>query len=52
MYRGEYELVGAYLNFARANIRAGLAGDKYYEYAYGFGPTRARSQVHYCEDNI
>ncbi|NND67204.1 MAG: glutathione S-transferase family protein [Halioglobus sp.] len=33
-----------YLNFARANISAGLAGEKYYEYDYGFGPTRARTQ--------
>jgi glutathione S-transferase len=33
-----------YFGFARANIAAGLAGDKYYEYDYGFGPTRARTQ--------
>jgi len=33
-----------YFEFARANIAAGLAGEKYYEYDYGFGPTRARSQ--------
>lgn len=35
---------GTYLQFARANISAGLAGEKYYEYDYGFGPTRARTQ--------
>lgn len=34
----------SYLQFARANITAGLAGEKYYEYDYGFGPTRARTQ--------
>jgi glutathione S-transferase len=34
----------SYLRFATANIAAGLAGRKYYEYDYGFGPTRARSQ--------
>jgi glutathione S-transferase len=33
-----------YFRFARANIAAGLAGEKYYEYDYGFGPTRARTQ--------
>jgi glutathione S-transferase len=33
-----------YFKFARANITAGLAGEKYYEYDYGFGPTRARTQ--------
>ena len=33
-----------YLQFARANISAGLAGEKYYEYDYGYGPTRARTQ--------
>ncbi len=27
-----------------ANITAGLAGEKYYEYDYGFGPTRAHTQ--------
>ncbi len=37
-------LCGTYFSFARANIAAGLAGDKYYEYDYGFGPTRARTQ--------
>ncbi len=36
--------VGTYFNFARENIAAGLAGEKYYEYDYGFGPTRARTQ--------
>lgn len=34
----------SYLQFATANIAAGLAGEKYYEYDYGFGPTRARTQ--------
>ena len=34
----------SYLKFATANIAAGLAGEKYYEYDYGFGPTRARTQ--------
>ena len=33
-----------YFSFARANISAGLAGEKYYEYDYGYGPTRARTQ--------
>lgn len=35
---------GTYFQFASANIAAGLAGEKYYEYDYGFGPTRARTQ--------
>ena len=35
---------GTYFKFARANIAAGLAGEKYYEYDYGFGLTRARTQ--------
>jgi len=35
---------GTYFKFARANISAGLSGKKYYEYDYGFGPTRARTQ--------
>lgn len=34
----------SYFQFAPANIAAGLAGEKYYEYDYGFGPTRARTQ--------
>ncbi|MGI9292500.1 MAG: glutathione binding-like protein [Pseudomonadales bacterium] len=34
----------SYLQFASANIAAGLAGEKYYEYDYGFGPIRARTQ--------
>lgn len=34
----------SYLPFAVANIAAGIAGEKYYEYDFGFGPTRARSQ--------
>jgi hypothetical protein len=33
-----------YFQFARANITAGLAGEKFYAYDYGFGPTRARTQ--------
>ena len=37
-------LQGTYFQFASANIAAGLAGEKYYEYDYGFGPTRARTQ--------
>ena len=37
-------LQGTYFQFASANITAGLAGEKYYEYDYGFGPTRARTQ--------
>ena len=37
-------LQGTYFQFATANIAAGLAGEKYYEYDYGFGPTRARTQ--------
>jgi glutathione S-transferase len=37
-------LQGSYFHFASANIAAGLAGEKYYEYDYGFGPTRARTQ--------
>lgn len=37
-------LQGTYFKFASANISAGLAGDKYYQYDYGFGPTRARTQ--------
>jgi hypothetical protein len=34
----------SYFQFAHANIAAGLSGEKYYEYDYGFGPTRARTQ--------
>ncbi|MCX2982059.1 glutathione S-transferase family protein [Halieaceae bacterium IMCC14734] len=37
-------LQGTYFKFATANIAAGLAGEKYYEYDYGFGLTRARTQ--------
>ena len=37
-------LQGSYFRFASANIAAGLAGEKYFEYDYGFGPTRARTQ--------
>ena len=33
-----------YFQFASANIAAGLAGEKYYQYDYGFGLTRARTQ--------
>ena len=35
---------GTYYRFASANISAGLAGEKYYEYDYGFGATKARTQ--------
>lgn len=34
----------SYLQFATANIAAGKAGEKYYEYDYGFGTTTARTQ--------
>lgn len=34
----------SYLPFATANIAAGIAGEKYYQYDYGFGPVKARSQ--------
>jgi glutathione S-transferase len=37
-------LQGSYYQSAPANIAAGLAGEKYYEYDYGFGTTRSRSQ--------
>lgn len=37
-------LQNTYFRFASANIAGGLAGDKYYQYDYGFGPTRARTQ--------
>jgi glutathione S-transferase len=37
-------LQATYFRFAPANIRAGIAGEKFYEYDYGFGPTRARTQ--------
>lgn len=37
-------LQGTYFRFASANIAAGLAGEKYYQYDYGFGTVRARSQ--------
>jgi glutathione S-transferase len=37
-------LQGSYFRFAAANISAGLAGEKYFEYDYGFGTTRARTQ--------
>lgn len=37
-------LQGSYFQSAPANIAAGLAGEKYYEYDYGFGPTRGRTQ--------
>lgn len=33
-----------YFLFAPASIRAGLRGEKYYQYDYGYGPTKARSQ--------
>ena len=35
---------GTYYRFGSANILAGLAGEKYYEYDYGFGATKARTQ--------
>lgn len=35
---------GTYYRFASANIAAGLAGEKHYEYDYGFGATQARTQ--------
>ena len=37
-------LQSSYFQSAPANISAGLAGEKYYEYDYGFGTTRARTQ--------
>lgn len=37
-------LQGSYFQSAPANIAAGLAGEKYYEFDYGFGITRARTQ--------
>ena len=37
-------LQGSYYQSASANIAAGLADEKYYEYDYGFGITRARTQ--------
>ena len=37
-------LQGSYYQSATANIAAGLAGEKYYEYDCGFGTTRARTQ--------
>lgn len=37
-------LQGGYFRFASANVASGLAGNKYYEYDYGYGPTRARTQ--------
>ena len=37
-------LQASYYQSAPANIAAGLAGDKYYEYDCGFGTTRARTQ--------
>jgi len=37
-------LQGSYYQSAPANIAAGLAGEKYYEYDYGFGTARARTQ--------
>jgi glutathione S-transferase len=37
-------LQGSYFQSAPANIAAGLAGEKYYQYDCGFGTTRARTQ--------
>lgn len=34
----------SYYVFAPASIRAGLRGEKYYEFDYGYGPIKARSQ--------
>lgn len=34
----------SYFRYARPNIAAALAGEQYFEYDYGFGATRARSQ--------
>ena len=34
----------SYFQFASNNIAAGLASEKYFEYDYGFGTTRARTQ--------
>jgi glutathione S-transferase len=34
----------SYLQYAIPNIAAGRAGEKYFEYNYGFGPTTARTQ--------
>ncbi len=34
----------SYFQFARANLAAGLAGERYCECDYSFGPTRARTQ--------
>lgn len=34
----------SYLKFATANIAAGQSGEKYYEYDYGYGLTKARTQ--------
>ena len=46
-----------YFVSARANIEAGQAGEKFYEYDYGYGPTRARTQkrlnlarLHVCDE--
>ena len=33
-----------YFRFAAANIAAGLRGDKFYDYDYGYGPVNARTQ--------
>jgi len=37
-------LQGSYYQSASANIAAGLAGEKYYEFDYGYGTTRSRTQ--------
>ncbi len=37
-------LQGSYYQWAPANIAAGLAGEKFFEFDCGFGPTRARTQ--------
>jgi hypothetical protein len=33
----------SYIQYAIPNMAAGLAGEKYFEYNYGFGPTKART---------
>ena len=35
---------GSYLVMARANIAGSKAGEKFYEFDFGHGPTRARTQ--------
>ena len=35
----------SYFPYAKANVAAGIAGEEFYEYDYGFGPTRARQNA-------